>query len=204
MNSERTRIVVHRSRNAASKKHNLRSKLLLFSSPIVSLSPIKEEPGPGNTMGILSASCHGAFATVVEANSAMNPYLTSSQQSNAQDDSGVFDDFEDIDFDDKNSNSIPNQKKKTKLEPPLPNFLPPINSFTSPTKSVRTRFDQYCSKSADYHSLKKIGNQKMKNFPTRESCKRVLFAEEDEDSMSEGEEEDREDLSDIKPISTKL
>ena len=74
MNSERTRIVVHRSRNAASKKHNLRSKLLLFSSPIVSLSPIKEEPGPGNTMGILSASCHGAFATVVEANSAMNPY----------------------------------------------------------------------------------------------------------------------------------
>ena len=44
----------------------------------------------------------------------------------------------------------------------------------------------------------------MKNFPTRESCKRVLFAEEEDDSMSEEEEEDREDLSDIKAISTKL
>jgi len=171
----------------------------------VSLSPIKEEPGPGNTIGILSASCHGAFASVAEANSVMNPYLTSSQQSNAQDDSGVFDDFEDADFDEKASNSIPNEKK-TKLEPSLPNFLPPINSFTSPTKkSVRTRFDrEYCSKSADYHSLKKIGNQHQKRniFPTRESCKRVLFAEDD--SMSEEEEEDGEDLSDIRAISTKL
>ena len=79
MNSERTQNNNNNtsSNRHRSKKHNLRSKLLLFSSPIVSLSPIKEEPGGNHvlqtdTIGILSASCHGAFAS--EDNHKKNPY----------------------------------------------------------------------------------------------------------------------------------
>ena len=83
MNSERTQSSGNNRHR--SKKHNLRSKLLLFSSPIVSLSPIKEEPGGGgvnsyisqtDTIGILSASCHGAFAASENTDNkkTINPY----------------------------------------------------------------------------------------------------------------------------------
>ena len=111
-----------------------------------------------------------------------------------QDDSGVFeDDFEEFE---QNNLNMP-ENKKTKLE-----LIQPKNSFTSPKKSSNKIIGRnYCSKSADYHSLKKSANSKIQRqvFPTRESCKRVLFAEE-----SDEEEDIDEELSDIKRFSTNL
>ena len=87
----------------------------------------------------------------------------------------------------------------------------PTSSFTSPSKSVaRSRPEHhYCSKSADHYSLKKSSgnrydllyanksNFKANKVDVRESCKRVLFANDDED---EEETEENQELLKVKSL----
>ena len=147
MNNDRNRIF-----GRSKKKSNLRSKLMLFSSPIVSLSPIKEEPGPNNHMGVLSASCHGAFFDVNSFRNKNQVLLNSGSSSNLQDDSGVFEDF---DEEDKLNDYYPIMKNGQVMDIGQASktaILLPTSSFTSPSKSVtRSRPEHhYCSKSADH------------------------------------------------------
>lgn len=147
------------SSNRRRVRKNLRNQLILLTSPTAGLSPIKEE-GTNNCLDLQENA----------ATPIINNYLTSSQclsepsSAREQDDSGVFEDFDDVqEGDDMVVDDYIRPQKHRKMSMPTTDelvvkgdmiqVLEPTNCFSSPVKVIRTLRSQSACESPRKRSM---------------------------------------------------